>query len=118
MDRPLLLKRVAVVAFSALALAPVAVRAQTTTSSTTPAATACPTILTPAYSAPVVGAGWTAQLVAQNLTKPRSILFDGDGALLVVQQGVGILRVRFDDYGATCLVVNATETVVENSDVH
>lgn len=86
-------------------------------SSSTATATACPTVLSPSYSTPVVGPGWTAQLVARNLTSPRSILFDTDGALLVVQKGVGILRVRFDDLGGTCLVVNSTAPVVENADV-
>lgn len=35
----------------------------------------------------------------------------------MVQQGVGILRVQFDDRGGTCLVVNSTATVVDNPDV-
>lgn len=78
---------------------------------------ACPTVLTPSYEAPVVGSGWTAQLIATNLTKPRGIIFDKSGALLVVQQGSGIVRLRFTDHGGTCLVVNETKTIVENSDV-
>lgn len=78
---------------------------------------ACPTILTPSYSAPVVGSGWTAQIVANGLTKPRGLVFDANGALLVVQQGVGILRMTFVDNGGTCLVVNETKTLVEDDDV-
>lgn len=126
MDR---LTHAAIVVFSAVAsLAPI-VLAQTSSSSATSTSTststtsssssvtACPTVLSPSYSAPVVGSGWTAQLVARNLTSPRSILFDSEGALLVVQQGVGILRVQFDDFGGTCLVVHSTTTVVENTDV-
>jgi len=77
----------------------------------------CPTILTPSYKAPVVGSGWTAQLVANGLTKPRGMVFDTSGALLVVQQGTGILRMTFVDNGGTCLVVNETKTLVENDDV-
>ncbi|ROV91060.1 hypothetical protein VMCG_09572 [Cytospora schulzeri] len=94
--------------------------AQSTNTTATPtyAAGACPTVLTPSYEAPVVGSGWTAQLIATNLTKPRSITFDQGGNLLVVQQGSGILRLSFTDHGGTCLVVNETKTVVENSDLN
>lgn len=85
--------------------------------STTSAAGACPTVLTPSYEAPVVGSGWTAQLIATDLKTPRSITFDQNGALLVVQQGSGIVRLTLTDNGGTCLAVNKTSTVVENSDV-
>lgn len=85
--------------------------------STTSAAGACPTVLTPSYDAPVVGSGWTAQLIVTGLDSPRSITFDQNGALLVVQQGSGIVRMTLTDNGGTCLAVNQTSTVVENSDV-
>lgn len=65
----------------------------------------------------MVGSGWTAQLIANGLTKPRGIVFDNTGALLVVEQGVGILRVMFTDSGGTCLAVNQTSTLVDNTDV-
>lgn len=77
----------------------------------------CPTILQPPYTPPVTGTGWTAQLIAQNLSSPRGIVFDSAGALLVVQEGVGIVRVTFEDYGGTCLVANGATIVVENDDV-
>lgn len=77
----------------------------------------CPSILKPSNGDPVVGSGWTAQLIAQNLTAPRSIVFDQNGALLVVQKGSGIVRITFTDNGGTCLVVNQTTTVVDNADV-
>lgn len=88
--------------------------AQSTTSSATGA---CPTVLKPSYEAPVVGSGWTAQLIATDLKKPRGITFDQNGALLVVQQGSGIVRLALTDNGGTCLAVNQTSNVVENSDV-
>lgn len=110
-----LLKHAAVA--TALSTTAAVVLAQDSSSTATATATACPTVLSPSYSAPVVGPGWTSQLVARNLTSPRSILFDTDGALLVVQKGAGILRVRFDDLGGTCLVVNSTAPVVEDADV-
>ncbi|PSR84328.1 soluble quino protein glucose/sorbosone dehydrogenase [Coniella lustricola] len=78
----------------------------------------CPTVLQPPYTAPVTGTGWTSQLIAQNLSTPRGIAFDSAGALLVVQQGVGIQRLTFEDYGGTCLVVNGSTVVVENSDLN
>lgn len=89
----------------------------TSAASSTSAVGACPTVLTPLYEAPVVGSGWTAQLIVNDVMTPRGIIFDQNDALLVVQQGSGIVRVTFNDYGGTCLVVNETTTVVENSDV-
>jgi glucose/arabinose dehydrogenase len=86
-------------------------------SATTSAAGACPTVLKPPYDAPVVGSGWTAQLIATGLDKPRSITLDQRGALLVVQQGSGIVRMTLTDNGGTCLSVNDTSTVVKNPDV-
>lgn len=77
----------------------------------------CPSILTPAYNAPLVAPGWTAQLVVTGLSTPRSILFDDAGALLVVESGTGIQRITFDDYGDTCLVVRTSDQVVDQPDV-
>lgn len=90
--------------------------AATATAALVSAAT-CPAVLTASYGSPVVGSGWTAQLITKNLTGPRGIIFDNNGALLVVQQGVGILHMTFSDNGGTCLIVNQTKAVVENSDV-
>jgi hypothetical protein len=50
----------------------------------------CAEALTPSYVAPAVADGYAARLIADSLTEPRSIKFDGQGALLVVQQNVGI----------------------------
>lgn len=77
----------------------------------------CPTILNPSYDDPVVGSGWTAQLVVQGLDTPRGIVFDKNGALLIVQQGSGILHLTFTDNGGTCLVTNQTKAIVNNTDV-
>lgn len=88
--------------------------AQTTTSS---ASGACPTVLTPSYSAPVVGSGYVAQLIVSKLKSPRGLLFDSKGALLVVQQGSGIVHVEFDDKGGTCLLVKKTTTLIDDSNV-
>lgn len=77
----------------------------------------CSNVLKSSYSAPVVGSGWVAQLVATNLTKPRSILWDNSGHLLVVEQGIGIRRLSFNDNGTTCLEVSDSSSVVEDGDV-
>lgn len=88
--------------------------AQTTTAS---ASGACPTVLTPSYPAPVVGSGYIAQLVATKLEKPRGLLVDSKGALLVVQQGSGIVHIAFSDNGGTCLVVKKTTNLIDDSNV-
>ncbi|KAJ8070057.1 hypothetical protein OCU04_000455 [Sclerotinia nivalis] len=76
----------------------------------------CPTILEPAYPAPSLAAGWSAQLIAQGLTKPRTILFDTSGGLLILQQGVGIAHIKWTDDGSTCLQ-NPVQTIVVSSTV-
>lgn len=68
--------------------------------------------LKPSYPAPVVSNGWSAQLVAQNLTSPRGIIFDSAGNLLVVQQGAGIVHLALNDGGTTCLEVAKKTTLI------
>ncbi|EAQ85440.1 hypothetical protein CHGG_09454 [Chaetomium globosum CBS 148.51] len=75
--------------------------------------TECSNVLDPTYPVPIVASGWQAQLVAVNLTKPRSIVFDNAGGLLVVESGKGISRHMFIDNGGTCLVSDETRMVVE-----
>ena len=77
----------------------------------------CPVVLTPAYPAPVLAEGWEAQLVVTGLASPRGVAFDSNGALLVVQQGAGVVRITFTDNGGTCLVLNERTTVVSQTDV-
>ena len=77
----------------------------------------CTTALKSSYPAPVVSDGWQAQLIVQNLTAPRSILFDSDGGLLVVQQGAGIVHLEFTDSGSTCLEVSKKTYLVNSTDV-
>lgn len=100
------------------ALLSCSVAQSSTASTTTTSATSCPKVLTPSYDAPVVGSGWTAQLIAQGLQSPRSLVFDTNGALIVVQKGAGLLHMTLDDLGGTCLVVNQTKTLVDNSDLN
>lgn len=62
--------------------------------------------LKPSYPTPLTADGWQAQLVATGLSKPRGIIFDTSGNLLVVQQGSGIVHLTFNDGGSTCLDVS------------
>lgn len=73
--------------------------------------------LTVSYPAPVAASGWEYRLVAQNLTRPRGILFDSDGALLVIDRGAGILRFEVDDNGGTCVSVGEPTTLTDDEDV-
>ncbi|KAL8392123.1 hypothetical protein RB595_002349 [Gaeumannomyces hyphopodioides] len=80
---------------------------------------ACSNALTPSYGSPVLGAGWTAQLVATGLSDPRGIVLDGSGGLLVVEQGRGIRRITFkDDGNGACLGVDKNQTVVDLSELN
>lgn len=67
------------------------------------------------YPTPLVSNGWQAQLVAQDLSRPRSVLFDSNGHLLVVQAGSGILSLEFDDGGSTCLDVRRKTYLVNST---
>ena len=70
--------------------------------------------LTNNFAEPVLANGWEHRLIAKGLTKPRSILFDSEGNLLVIQQGAGLIHLAFDDGGSTCLDV-AKKTFLINS---
>lgn len=72
----------------------------------------CSSELTTNHSAPVVADGYTARLVATNLTSPRGMKFDTEGNLLVVEQEVGIAVLRFEDDGGDCLRMTSKETLV------
>ncbi|KAH7306091.1 soluble quino protein glucose/sorbosone dehydrogenase [Rhexocercosporidium sp. MPI-PUGE-AT-0058] len=71
--------------------------------------------LTPSYAAPVLANGWKAQLVATGLSDPRSVTFDRNGNLLVVQQGVGVVHLDFEDGGSTCLRVSKKTNLITAS---
>lgn len=78
----------------------------------------CPNTLKTPYAAPVPGRGWTTRVVAnEGLSKPRSLLFDTSGALLVLDSAVGVKRLVLEDHGGTCVTVKETTTVIDNGDV-
>ncbi|RYP10055.1 hypothetical protein DL764_000913 [Monosporascus ibericus] len=74
----------------------------------------CENVLRPSYSPPVPGSGWTARLIATELTSPRGMLFDSNNNLLVVEQGAGIRRLSFADGGDTCLELTQMTWVLED----
>ncbi|KAK0784901.1 hypothetical protein LTR75_013690 [Friedmanniomyces endolithicus] len=84
-------------------------------SSTTAVAASCSSTLTASYAAPSVASGYVARLVANNLTKPRGIKFDSNGALLVVEQDVGITALTLADAGQGCLSVASRKTVINDT---
>jgi glucose/arabinose dehydrogenase len=69
------------------------------------------------YPAPIAADGWEYRLVAQGMKKPRSLLFDSDGALIVLDAGVGILRFSLQDDGGSCVSVARNATLLANKDV-
>ncbi|TKA76034.1 hypothetical protein B0A55_05118 [Friedmanniomyces simplex] len=78
-------------------------------------AASCSSTLSASYAAPSVAEGYVARLVANNLTKPRGIKFDSQGALLVVEQDVGITALTLVDAGQGCLSVGSRKTVINDT---
>ena len=66
---------------------------------------------------PVAAQGYSFSVVANGLTRPRSIQFDGAGNLLVLQAGKGIVSLQLDDAGGNCVWAPSKQTVVSNTAV-
>ncbi|PHH80535.1 hypothetical protein CDD80_1047 [Ophiocordyceps camponoti-rufipedis] len=82
---------------------------------------ACPGKLQPEYSAPVAAAGWNYRLVARRLQRPRSLVFDSAGRLLVLDAGVGVLAMEVSEgEGETsaCVVVSRPRVVVMGEELN
>ncbi|KAK5112820.1 hypothetical protein LTR85_011154 [Meristemomyces frigidus] len=75
----------------------------------------CSSTLSASHAAPSVAEGYVARLVANNLTSPRGIKFDGQGALLVVEKNSGITALTFNDAGQDCLTVATRRTVINDT---
>lgn len=73
--------------------------------------------LKPSYPAPSLAPGYQAQLIATNLTKPRGLIFDSEGHLLVVQQGVGVISLSVQNTGSHCLKISQKVDVVQNANL-
>lgn len=83
-------------------------------SQTTTATSASCSTFSHSIPSPSLAAGYEAQIVITGLENPRSIQFDGDGHLLVLDRGVGLVRYSIDD---DCLLGNTRQVVIENSEV-
>ena len=66
---------------------------------------------------PVAAPGYQFSVVANGLTKPRSIQFDNAGNLLVLQAGKGIESLQLADAGGTCVWAASSQTVVSDTAV-
>lgn len=80
-------------------------------------ASTCPAPVPASYPAPVVRNGFEARLVATGLKKPRGVIVDSKGRLLVVEAGKGITHLTIKDDGWPCLSVEKTTTIVSMIDV-
>jgi glucose/arabinose dehydrogenase len=73
---------------------------------------ACPADTSgPKYAAPVVAKGFTARVVISGLTRPRGMVFDTEGNLLVVQNRKEITAFQMSNEGG-CVKVTGKSTVV------
>jgi len=79
-------------------------------------AVTCPTLKS-TYPAPVALEGYTATLIAQNITQARGILFDKKSSLLVVEEKIGVVHLQFDDGGGSCLELKKKTTLISSSEV-
>lgn len=75
------------------------------------AAQSCPGA-TPDYPAPVLAEGFEATLVATGLSSPRSLMFDSNGNLLVVQPQVGITSHVVKDNDQGCVELSDAKEVI------
>lgn len=75
----------------------------------------CPS-LSAAYPAPSLASGYEARLVAQNLNKPRGLIFDNNNNLLVVERDVGVTAFKVEGAGS-CVTLKDKKTIVGDGTV-
>ena len=78
---------------------------------------ACSSTIDPQNAAPSVAPGFRVEVVANNLVRPRSIQFDSEGALLVVEQTRGVRRLRLSGDGSCVTQDGSVENVIDNASV-
>ena len=64
---------------------------------------------TASYPTPSVTSGWDARLMINGFMRPRGIIFDTAGNLLVVDSGIGIVGIQGDECLQKLNVINSTE---------
>lgn len=66
---------------------------------------------------PTVASGYKLAVVATGLTSPRSLEFDPDGNLLVVEQDKGISSHVLQDDGGSCVTVKSSKDLIKDGEV-
>ncbi|KAF2632260.1 soluble quino protein glucose dehydrogenase [Macroventuria anomochaeta] len=82
------------------------------------APSACSSTIAPQNAAPSVAPGFRVEVVANNLTRPRSIQFDSEGALLVVEQTQGVRRIRLTGNGSCVRQEGGIQNVTDNTNLN
>src|SRR5271155_1891748 len=81
------------------------------------AQSSCTTIAPSGAVRPSLASGYSAQVVATGLSKPRGIQFDKAGNLLVIEQGTGsLIALTLNEEGG-CVSVRSNATVVAGEGV-
>ncbi|KAF9763654.1 hypothetical protein IL306_003025 [Fusarium sp. DS 682] len=70
------------------------------------------------YPAPATANNWNYSIIANELRRPRGILFDSEGALIVIDSGNGIIHFELDDEGGTCLQVKKKTTLLKKNNLN
>lgn len=86
-----------------------------TASAQSTASGACSSTIAPQNAAPSVAPGFRVEVVANDLTRPRSLQFDLEGGLLVVEQSLGVRRIRLSGDGSCVRQDGETQTVIDNT---
>ncbi|KAJ4403899.1 hypothetical protein N0V91_006201 [Didymella pomorum] len=89
-----------------------------TASAQSTALSACSSTIAPQNAAPSVAPGFRVEVVANNLTRPRSIQFDSEGALLVVEQSQGVRRIRLSGNGSCVRQDGDVQNVTDNTSLN
>lgn len=64
---------------------------------------------------PSVAPGWQWAVVATGLKNPRTIEFDLQGRLVVVESGLGVGVLELNDNGGTCVTVKLKNTIINST---
>lgn len=78
----------------------------------------CPNPLFTSYQTPSLAPGYGLQLLTQNITNPRHIIFDSAGNLLISGDPTGIIALVIEEFGSDgCVIIREQKLVVENGDL-
>ena len=64
---------------------------------------------------PIAAKGWQWAVVATGLKSPRSIEFDAQGRLVVVESGRGVSVLDLTDNGGTCVTMKSKNTIINST---